>query len=135
MSETGRLSTWGDVWDVLNETFVALAAELVAVNPGLHWTVDHYENESFPLRGYLSFSGRGTAGEEDVVIMVQVHRRDDSLRWTSDIANGDGEVLAEGPTHEAAVSTQLARWVADALQQTLEFLSQSRVLLSDLARP
>jgi hypothetical protein len=79
-------------------------------------------------------SSSGVPGDEDLVVTVGVQLRGDRLRWTSDIATGEGVILAEGPACEVPHSHSVGDWAGTQLHSTLEFLNRSEALLSDQLR-
>lgn len=128
MTTTG---SWEDIWDVLNGELTGLAGRLALRNPKLRWTVGHLESKAFPFTGYLALSREGIAGQEDVVVSVGVRNEGDTLRWTSDIATGEGEVLADGPGFTTPTAGDPS-WSVQALSETIRFLSAQESLLADL---
>ena len=125
-------ATSEDLWDVLNHAFTDLAVRLKDLNARLTWTIGHRESEAFPFTGYISFSRDGTPGQEDLVLSVGVQRKAGQLLWITDLASGDGEVLAEGPSCTVEGAPDLARWVAAPLADTLSFLREVEPLLAEL---
>ena len=94
------------VWQRLDAVFQRLATEVQAVQPHVSWTSGHHATESFPLTAFVSFSRNGRKEDEDVVVSVSAHISGNTLAMSSDIARGDGYVLADGP--EAAYPIDLA---------------------------
>lgn len=117
-----RPNSWESVWDDLNDSYLALAQLVLATSPDLTWTADHYDNQTRPFWATAAFSRPTSGTDEDVVVSVDVARRDGRYVWTSDVAIGTGYVLVDGPTHSGPTSAPLSSWVGQALSDTHVFM-------------
>lgn len=127
---------WEDAWEILNEHFRRVAESLSAEHPTMSWSCGHSDNEAFPFRAYASFSGRGPA-EADVVISVDILKKEGELRYSTDIALEDGQVLADGPTGTIRVTGDLAsrrRQIETAIREAAAFVDASEGLLGGRLR-
>jgi hypothetical protein len=123
---------WEKGWDALNGVFRVLADELHAGNPVLWWSCGHADNESFPFWAWASFNRVGVAGEEDVVVSVSFRRTDRGLEFASDVATGDGEVLADGPRSQIVLATDtgtIRRWIEECFGRATAFVEEQTDLL------
>lgn len=123
---------WEDAWDVLNEHFRRIAGSLSAKHPMMSWSCGHSDNEQFPFRAYASFSGGGSA-ETDVVISVDVLRKDGELWYSTDIALEDGQVLADGPAGTICVTgdvVSLRNQIERVIGEAATFIDASEAVLS-----
>ncbi|SRR6266568_1975526 len=128
---------WEDAWEILNEHFQRVAEILLAEYPTMTWSCGHSDNEAFPFRAYASFSGRGP-GETDAVISVDFLKKEGDLRYSSDIALEDGQVLADGPTGTITITDDLASLraqVETAIREAAAFVDASVSLLSKQIHP
>lgn len=127
---------WEDAWEILNEHFRQVAESLLAEHPAMSWSCGHSDNEAFPFRAYASFSGRGPA-ETDVVISVDVLKKEGELCYSTDIALEDGQVLADGPTGTIRITGDLAslrNQIENAIRQAAAFVDASEGLLGEQIR-
>ena len=89
---------WETVWDRLERKFALLAGKVRECSPEVHWQCGRSGNEAFPFRAYASFVlGDPAVDDEDVVISVDCFRSGPTLWILSDISQGNGYVLADGP--------------------------------------
>lgn len=124
--------SWEQAWDAINDGFARVAADLRTCNPALWWSCGHAENETFPFWAYASFNKAGVAGEEDLVLSFSFKRADRRLEFTSDIARGDGEILADGPSASTSLAvgvSTLRDWIAERVREGLAFIEGERDLL------
>lgn len=119
---------WEELWDRLNDFYAVLVSQLAACNDRLWSQIAHQETPAFPFTGYISLGRDGTPGNEDLVLEWAVHRRDDRLRVTADIARGDGTVLAELPAEEFAEPVDHSR-IAGAQEQAVRFFRRHLELI------
>jgi hypothetical protein len=122
---------WEHAWTILNEHFQRLAESLSVDHPTMSWSCGHSDNEAFPFRAYASFSGRGPA-EADVVISVDFLWKNGELRYSSDVALEDGQVLADGPTDAMRVTGDLESvqdQIETAIRAAAAFVDASQGLL------
>ena len=127
---------WEDTWEVLNEHFSRVAEYLLADHPMMTWSCGHSDNEAFPFRAYASFSGRGSA-ETDVVISVDVLKKEGELWYSTDVALEDGQVLAEGPMGRIRITGDVAalrEQIETAIREAAAFIDSSKALLSKQIR-
>lgn len=123
---------WDVMSDTLNEIFERLANDLAQVNPRLWWNFGHNKNEVFPFWAYASFSREGIPGEEDLVISLSFKSVAGGLEFDSDIARGDGEILADGPADQSVETTDLQslqQWVDRCIAMTVRFIADNSELL------
>jgi hypothetical protein len=119
---------WDDAWTRLSAAYTWLAGEVVRVNPKVHFTSLRTAGATFVFGAYVSFSRLGVPGEEDLVVSVNCKREGEGLRLTSDIATGDGMILAEGPrANIGEVAAELMGWVA----LVDDFVRSHRALVCD----
>ena len=114
------------------EKFQILADGIRECNSTLWWSCGHAENETFPFWAYASFNKTGVAGEEDLVLSLSFKQADGRLDFTSDIARGDGEILADGPSGTTSLAVDvstLREWIAERVRQGLAFIEGERELL------
>jgi hypothetical protein len=124
--------SWEEAWDSINDSFTRVAIDLRHRNPTLWWSCGHAENETFPFWAYASFNRSGTAGEEDIVLSLSFKRAEGQLHFTCDIARGDGEIVADGPSSSvplAADVPSIRDWIAELVGQGLAFIEGQRELL------
>jgi hypothetical protein len=124
--------SWQAAWDSINDGFARVADGIRECNPALWWSCGHAENEMFPFWAYASFSKAGVAGEEDLVLSLSFMRADGRLSFTSDIARGEGEILADGPSGSTSLAVDvstLREWIAERVRQGLAFIEGERDLL------
>jgi hypothetical protein len=126
----------GDVWTEIGDAWDQLLGSLIATlqkrNPALATQRGRHSNDVFPFRGWASFFLHGTAGDEDLVISLDISRKADGFHAQADISRGDGAVIAESPVaviapgEEAALRAQaLAAWA-----QIEAFLTANEELLA-----
>lgn len=123
---------WEDAWEVLNEHFRRVAESLMAQHPVMTWSCGHSDNEAFPFRAYASFSGRGQV-ETDVVISVDVLKKDGELSYSADVALEDGQVLADGPFGSIQITGDIASLrdqIEKVIREAAAFIDSSEALLS-----
>jgi hypothetical protein len=124
--------SWEAAWDSINDGFANVAAELRERNPDLRWSCGHAENEAFPFWAYASFNRSGLAGEEEVVLSLSFKQTDGQLHFASDIASGDGRILADGPSGSVTLALDVPAirdWIAARVGQGLTFIEGERELL------
>jgi len=127
---------WEDAWEILNEHFQRVAESLSAEHPTMSWSCGHSDNEAFPFRAYASFSGRGPA-KTDVIISVDVLKKEGELWYSTDIALEDGQVLADGPTGTIRVTGDIASLrgrIETAIREAAAFVDASEGLLGKQIR-
>ena len=127
---------WEDAWEVLNEHFRRVAESLMAHHPVMTWLCGHSDNEAFPFRAYASFSGRGPA-ETDVVISVDVLKKEGELWYSADVALEDGQVLADGPIGTIKITRDIAslrEQIENVIREAAAFIDSSEALLSKQIR-
>ena len=113
---------WDAAWDLINAEFSALAGSLRLSNPALWWSCGHADNETFPFWAYASFGRSGVLGEEDVVLSLSFKSQADGrLAFTSDIASGDGQIVAEGPAAQETADADRDIWVGAQISAGLAF--------------
>ena len=123
---------WEQTWDAVNDAFGRVAGELSASNPALWWVCGHTDNEVFPFRAYAAFNSAGVAGEEDIVVSLDFQRSPGTLAFRSDISRGSGEIVADGPSGELSLATDVATvraWIEQCTTEFIAFLIASRSLL------
>jgi len=86
------------VWENLGVVFRWLVEQVTQVNAVAWSSSGRTSTDVFPFGAYLSFSRSGEPGVEDLVISLDCKRVGEELVLSSDIAAGDGYVLADGPT-------------------------------------
>lgn len=117
--------SWEPAWDAINDGFARVAADLQERNSALWWNCGHADNEAFPFWAYASFNRDGMAGEEDLVVSLSFKRADGQLAFTSDIARGDGEILADGPSSSISLAVDLSTlraWIAERVGEGVAFI-------------
>lgn len=128
---------WEEVWNRLNGCFADLAGVVGAQNSKLWWRSGHHANSDLPFRAWASFSRQGIPGEEDLVISVDFKKIEHGLEVTTDIARGNGVILAEAPVEWIALFTDTGSLGSSivAVQRACEdFLrGQEAVLLGELS--
>jgi hypothetical protein len=127
---------WEDAWEVLNEHFRRVAESLMAHHPVMTWLCGHSDNEAFLFRAYASFSGRGPA-ETDVVISVDVLKKEGELWYSADVALEDGQVLADGPMGTIKITRDIAslrEQIENVIREAAAFIDSSEALLSKQIR-
>jgi hypothetical protein len=127
---------WEDAWEILNEHFRRVAAALSVSYPTMSWSCGHSDNEAFPFRAYASFSGGGPA-ETDVVISIDFLKEEGELRYSTDIALEDGQILAEGPTGTIKITggpASLRSKIREVIRAAAAFVDASEGLLSKQIR-
>jgi hypothetical protein len=125
------VTVWDDAWEILSDRFRRIASSLMKAHPTMTWSCGHSDNESFPFRAYASFSGRGRQ-ETDVVISVDVLRRDDGLQFSSDLALEDGQILADGPSGVLQLTADTARLrmrIEETISQIADFILSSEAVI------
>lgn len=123
---------WEATWDSINAEFSNVAAQLHVTNPALWWSCGHAENEAFPFWAYASFGRSGVPGEEDVVVSLSFKDVDGRLAFTSDVALGDGQIVAGGPAAEEPANSDRTAWVQAQTAAGLTFVRAQRETLRDL---
>lgn len=123
---------WEEVWDLVNDSFERVAADLRMRNGRMWWTCGHADNPVFPFWATASFNRDGIAGEEDVVLSLTFKLSDGVLSFTSDIGRGEGEILSDGPVGQrpmATDTTELRVWIMDGVRQALAYFEEALPLL------
>ena len=121
-------------WMWLKGRFEGVAKELATKNSQLRWSMGRSDSKFFPFRAYASFSKKGIAGEEDIVISIDFKSNDSSLKMSCDIARGDGEVLVDGPCLDINLAKKqkaIEDMFENAQISIQAFLRQSVTLLED----
>jgi hypothetical protein len=129
------VTVWDDAWETLSDRFRRVASSLMNAHPTMTWSCGHSDNESFPFRAYASFSGRGQ--ETDVVISVDVLRRDDELHLNSDLALEDGQILADGPSDVLQLTADSARLrmrIEETISEVADFILSSEAVIDRTIR-
>jgi hypothetical protein len=124
-----------DFWTTVGKRWADRVAELVGDlkhhNENLWTQVGQDHNELFPLRAWASLS-RDAAPNEDVAISLDFRFVPGGVEYRSDIAHGDGLILAETPTQTIERSDDLATFeesVWNAMDSVDAFLKDHQDLL------
>lgn len=88
------------VWKRVLPRLQALRDRLARRWPALTCDLGQHSTEVFPLTGYASISLSGNRQDEDLVVSVSCRLEAGELECTADIANGQGTILADGPSAE-----------------------------------
>lgn len=115
-------SVWESAWDVANDAFCSLAEDLREGNPDIWWECGHRQSDAFPFSAYASFSKEGIAGEEDVVVSMSFKQEGEVLVFTSDIALGDGQIIAERPSVAEPGNVDRTAWIQSQIAEGLRFI-------------
>lgn len=121
---------WDEVSRTLQLEFDRLVESVAAARPSTFSSSHWFSNDTCPLIGTLSFSRTSDpAGDEDVVVSIEVTRRDGQLHLSSDISRGTGFILADGPQR---IGTGLLEEVpAGWVPELLAFLRESAPLVTE----
>ena len=109
-----------------------LGRRMRAVNPTLHVQIDHHSTPVFPLRATASFSTGGPGGDEDVAVSLNIRQTGDGFEVTSDVARGDGYVVADGPRRVVDAADDAS--LSSALAETASFVRSQQQTVSDELR-
>jgi len=100
--------------------------QLKSTWPTLWRSTGFYSTEIFPLNAFVSLNVSGPPFGEDVVLFATVQVHESTCRFSSDIPEGEGHVLADGPEAawpaDAPLEDQLAR-ARTGLEKYFEFLT------------
>src|SRR4051812_30485611 len=118
---------WRDIAAQWTNVTNSVAHDLRAANPGFWFQAGHHATEAFAFRGWASFSRNGEAGEEDLSLTIDFKRVEQGLKVKSDIARGDGYVLADGPNRLIADDSAS---ISDAFGEAAMFLKSQRDLMA-----
>ncbi len=117
------------VWDAAVSEVSKMAKNLQAWNGSLRWSAGTHMNDSFPFRGFVSFSRDGNPAVEDLVFSFDCKSNGHSLVLSSDFCTGEGTVVAEGPTQEISDIAN-RNDIESYTDKILEFIIRSEDLLS-----
>tara|TARA_B100001964_G_C13673410_1_gene354370 strand:- start:99 stop:500 length:402 start_codon:yes stop_codon:yes gene_type:complete len=85
-------------WQRLEGILQRLPSQLLGKRVGYKFLVGRSNNDSFPLRAYLTFL-KNDDGDE-LAITVDIKNIENGVRIESDIVAEDGLIVADGPTLE-----------------------------------
>lgn len=85
------------IWHELRSCLEELRSEVVRQCPRVTAQIGQHSTDAFPLGVFAGFSSSGDPADEDLVVSVDAHREGGRIRCSSDIALGDGTVIATGP--------------------------------------
>lgn len=136
------MSDWDGLGRETRARFENVVVQLKSQWPNLWSSVGSYSTEVFPLSAFVSLNTSGPPFDEDVVLFAGVQVKGTSTVFSSDISEGDGQVLAEGPVDTWETSMPMEDQIARAragLDQFFEFTAASisviTAQLSDKASP
>jgi hypothetical protein len=115
---------WNAAWRSLEASFNWLVDEATRENATLASSAGRVSTEVFPFTAHLTFSRSGDFAIEDLVVSVDCKLEGDSLVLSSDIANGDGQILVAGPG--ARVVSTSGSAVAAWIEQVVDFVKVQR---------
>jgi hypothetical protein len=102
----------------LGPTIERFAAAARAGCPRARVHANTGRSESFPFYATVALSEADPAGDEVVVLSIDVWTDGVAVKLSCDLADGDGRELAEGPACSMLApledSQELARWLRDA---------------------
>lgn len=111
-------------WILLSEIFEMFLKNIMPVHASVKHKIGVTFNESFPLRGYLSFIGNSSGDE--VAITVDVRLVEGILSIVADVASDDGRIIVAGP----ALECQFTNWLS-AREACNQYLKSFGDFLSD----
>ena len=118
--------SWGQLWPELEAFLQEVLADVTSIRPGLWSDLGWHSNDFFPFRAYLSLMAVADPdGDDDVVLSADFHVAGDLCRFTSDIAAGDGQILADGPASARTLTDtdQDLAWARDRLGDFMTFVT------------
>ena len=128
------MSAWDELGQETHARFRDIVEQLKKQWPNLWSSVGSYSTEVFPLNAFVSLNTSGPPFDEDVVLFATVHTKDSSVLFSSDISDGEGQVLADGPddawTTSMPLDEQLGRARA-GLDTFFEFLTSHMAVITD----
>jgi hypothetical protein len=117
------------LWPDVEYRLGAIVSELRVARPALWAQSAVSSNAVFPFSATLSFiSGDPTQDHEDVVFSLGVKAEGARFRFSSDLAAGDGRILAEGPASDIDSSVSesgLLDWASECIEKALDFAQGS----------
>jgi len=124
---------WSALWPDVRDGLESAAAELRADTPTLWSDIRCAKNASFPFWVYASLNVTGPTGDEDVVLSASFKFGDSVLSFTSDIASGDGQILADGPRSESPLTDdeRMTEWAATCLEAFSDFIEENLPLVRE----
>jgi len=93
-------------WIRLSGIFEMFLKKILPVQASVKHKIGVTYNESFPLRGYLSFIGNSSGDE--VAITVDVRLVEGVLSIEADMVRDDGRIVTSGP----ALRCEFANWLS-----------------------
>jgi hypothetical protein len=126
---------WEDVWDVFNQQFIEVYAQLRQCNRTLWWSWGHSDNERFPFRAHATFGRDGVAGGADAVIAVDFMRIPSGLSYRADLSRESGEILVDGPEGSVTITAdpiQVRKDVMKATEAMARFIAGLDTMLREL---
>ena len=127
-----------ELWPDVERRLGLIASELRAVRPGLWAQPAVTSSAVFPFSVTLSLiSGDPALELEDVVFSLGVKEEEVQFRFTSDLATGDGRILAEGPAGEIDSRTSesgLVAWASENIEKAFGFAEGNMALIAGALR-
>lgn len=127
------MSSWDELGRETRTRLDDVVEQLKLIWPDLWSSVGSYSTEVYPLNAFASLNTSGPPHDEDVVLFAAVQAADASITFSSDISEGDGNILAEGPTDNWEPGIDLEEQLAcarAALDQFFAFIETSMGLIT-----
>ncbi|GAB2589462.1 hypothetical protein [Microlunatus antarcticus] len=116
---------WQPLWPPVRTALQTYADALRADQPDLRVQLEGSSNPAYPLLSSMSLNVTGPPWDEDVVLSARVWRGSDEFVFRCDIADGDGQILAEVPEASIAADepeAHLLLWARRHLDDYLVFV-------------
>ena len=120
-----RWAAWQPLWPPVRAALQAYVDALRADHPDLRAQLGCFSNPVYPLSSFVSFNVTGPPWDEDVVLSARVWRGSDVFVFRCDIAEGDGQILAECPEGSIAADepeAHLLLWARQRLDDYILFV-------------